>query len=120
MVLDLKIQLKYEDQIPVISLDGELDVYTYPKLSETLSGVIEEGYSDLVINLEMIKYIDSTGLGVLASSASKLSKNGGMMHVICTKPSVKKIFDVSGLLKKNFKMFDIEKTALENAKPKKK
>lgn len=65
MVLDLKIQLKYEDKVPVISLDGELDVYTYPKLSETLSGVIEEGYSDLVINLEMLKYIDSTGLGVL-------------------------------------------------------
>jgi anti-sigma B factor antagonist len=116
MAVDLEIKVRKEKNIPVITLSGEIDVYTYPKLNEALAALIEEGCKDLVINLEQVKYIDSTGLGVLANSAAKLSGKKGNLHVVCTKTNIKKIFDVSGLLKKNLKILDTEANALELSK----
>ncbi|HAR62278.1 MAG: hypothetical protein DKM50_12800 [Candidatus Margulisiibacteriota bacterium] len=112
MVLDLKIDVKREQNVPVITLAGEVDVYTYPQLKTAISDIIETGEKDMIINLEGVKYIDSTGLGVLASGANKLAKNNGFINIICTKPQIKKIFEVSGLTQANFRMFDDEKVAI--------
>lgn len=116
MVLDLKIDVKREEDIPVIILAGEVDVYTYPQLKTTITDIIETGESDMIINLEGVKYIDSTGLGVLASGASKLAKINGFINIICSKPQIKKIFEVSGLTQANFRMYDDEKVAIMEVK----
>ena len=116
MAVDLEIKVRKEKNIPVITLSGEIDVYTYPKLNEALATLIEEGCKDLVINLEQVKYIDSTGLGVLANSAAKIANKKGSLHLVCTKTNIKKIFDVSGLLKKNLKILDTEANALALSK----
>ena len=119
MVLDLKIEVRQEKDVPVISINGEIDIYTYPKLTETLNSVIEKGSLQIVINLENVRYIDSTGLGALADGANRISAQGGHVSIICNKPQVKKIFDVSGLAKKNLSLYDTESAALANAKSKK-
>ena len=116
MVLDLKIDIKREQDVPVITLSGEVDVYTYPQLKTAIADIIESGNRDMIINLEGVKYIDSTGLGVLASGASKLAKSNGFISIICTKPQIKKIFEVSGLTQANFRMFDDEKVAIMEIK----
>ena len=119
MVLDLKIEVRQDKDVPVISINGEIDIYTYPKLTETLNSVIEKGSTQIVINLEHVRYIDSTGLGALADGANRVSAAGGHVSIICNKPQVKKIFDVSGLAKKNLSLYDTELAALENAHHKK-
>ncbi|MFC1517886.1 STAS domain-containing protein [Candidatus Margulisiibacteriota bacterium] len=114
MVLDLKINIKKDKGIPVIILNGEIDVYTYPQLNEAMEKIIHDGNYNIVINLEDVRYIDSTGLGVLANSASKILTHKGQLNIVCTKPQVRKIFMVSGLMYKNLSLFDNEGTALSN------
>lgn len=118
MVLDLKIDVKKEEDVPVISLNGEVDIYTYPKLSEALDKVIKDGSPSMILNLEKVNYMDSTGLGAIAAGANKLSQIGGHMNIICTQPQVKKIFKVSGLMKKNLSIFDEKDEALAKARQK--
>lgn len=112
MSLNLKIEVREVSSVPVMDLDGEVDVYTYPQLNEAINKVINDNKHHIVINLEKVKYIDSTGLGVLASSANKISPKNGMLHVICNQSQIKKIFIVSGLLEKNFKLYDAESEAI--------
>ena len=106
MVLDLSVNVRKEESIPVVDVVGEIDVYTYPRLSETLNELLEDDAQNIVLNLEEVRYIDSTGLGVIANGANKLARKSGYVHIINANPQVKKIFEVSGLDKANFKIYE--------------
>ena len=117
MVLDLNVSIRENQNIPIIDLEGEIDVYTYPKLSDALNLVFEKypGTSDIIFNLEKVRYIDSTGLGVIANGANQISRlNQGYVTVINATPQIRKIFDVSGLVSANFHMYENENIALQN------
>ena len=63
-------QLKVETRTPkegvaVIALDGEVDVYTSPRLKQEMVDLLNRGLVHLVVDLNNVKYLDSTGLGVL-------------------------------------------------------
>jgi anti-sigma B factor antagonist len=115
MVLDLNVSIRENNNIPVIDLEGEVDVYTYPKLSDALQYIFQS-YPDsknLIVNLDKIRYIDSTGLGVIANGANQIKKNNeGYITIINATPQIRKIFDVSGLISANFKIFDNENDAI--------
>lgn len=114
MTINLKINSKMVKRTPVLSLEGEIDVYTYPVLNESLLELIKEGKNAIVIDMEKVSYIDSTGLGVLANSANKLLQKNGELRVICSQPQLIKVFSVSGLTNNNLKIFKSEETALGN------
>lgn len=121
MSLDLKISTKVVKKLPIIECQGEIDVYTYPILNDSMLNLIKEGNMNIIVNLEKVTYIDSTGLGVLANSTNKISEKNGELRIICTKPQLIKVFSVSGLTNKNLKIFASEEDAVNaNSKLKKK
>lgn len=112
-MLDFSVDIREEKQTPIIKINGEIDVYNAPRLSEYLKETLESGQvSILVINMENVQYIDSTGLGTVAQIAHTLSQKNGKIHVVCTRPSIKKIFEVSGLIRKNIILFEEESAAI--------
>ena len=115
MGLDLKIKSRKIKDTPVLDLEGEIDVYTYPALNDALLALIKDGNATIAVNMENVSYIDSTGLGVLANSINKLSEKKGELKVICNQPNLIKIFTVSGLLNRNLKIFPAETEAFKKA-----
>ena len=111
MGLDLKIKSRKIQDIPVLDLEGEIDVYTYPALNDALLALIKDGNAVITVNMENVSYIDSTGLGVLANGINKLSEKKGELRVVCAQPNLIKIFTVSGLLNRNLKIFNAESEA---------
>lgn len=114
MVLDLNVSIREREEVPVIDLEGEIDVYTYPKLSDALQFVFEKypQTQDIVINLDKIRYIDSTGLGVIANGANQINRlTNGFVTIVNATPQIRKIFDVSGLKSANFNIFETEDVA---------
>ena len=97
----------------VVDLNGEIDVYTSPKVKETISELIDQEHYKLVINLENVRYIDSTGLGVLIGGLKRVREHSGTVNLVCSNPQIKKIFDITGLVK-IFGIFDSEKAACES------
>ena len=63
--MDLKLGHHARDGIEVIEVQGEIDIYTAPRLRELLIDLVSRGSYQLVVNLDKVGFLDSTGLGVL-------------------------------------------------------
>jgi anti-sigma B factor antagonist len=96
----------------IVDLSGEIDVYTSPKVKDAMSSLIDKGVYNLIINLEKVRYIDSTGLGVLIGGLKRVREHGGSVNLVCTNPQIKKIFDITGLVK-IFGIFENEDSAMK-------
>ena len=81
----------------VIELGGEVDLYTAPEFKERLLKLIEEGKTRLVVDLTKATFIDSTTLGVLVGGVKRLRPTDGSLALVCTDPSIIKIFEITGL-----------------------
>ncbi len=83
----------------VITVQGELDVYTSPKLKEAIAEAVEAQNTDLVIDLNDVRYIDSTGLGVLIGTLKKIRESGCRMLLVCNVSQILSVFSITGLSK---------------------
>jgi len=100
------------NEIRGINIEGENDVYTSPKVKEALNDLIQKGNYNIIVNLEEVSYIDSTGLGVLIGALKRVKENKGDIKLVCTNLQIKKIFDITGLVK-IFDLYDTEEQALK-------
>ncbi len=96
------------NQIPVLRVEGEIDLHTCPALSNAIGQVLEKPGSHLILNLDKVSYIDSTGLGVISVAARQLADHDGKVYAVCTQAHIKKVFELSGLQGKNVVLYDSE------------
>ena len=114
--MDIKIDTRsLEGKAQVVEIQGEIDVYTSPKVKEIITELIEKESFNLIINLEGVRYIDSTGLGVLIGALKKVREKEGCINLVCNNPQIKKIFNITGLVK-IFGIFKNEEEALKSMK----
>lgn len=84
------------DGTTVVEVAGEIHVSTASEFSEHLKGVERDGCQALVVDLSAVEFIDSTGLGVLITSLRRLGRAGGRMAVVCSNPTVLRLFEITG------------------------
>ena len=96
MNFDIKTDQLADDSY-VISLAGEVDLYTAPEFKERMVQVIEDGKKHLVVDLSKATFIDSTTLGVLVGGVKRLRPSGGSLALVCTDQNISKIFEITGL-----------------------
>jgi anti-sigma B factor antagonist len=83
----------------VLAVGGEIDVYTAPQLRAELIRLADAGYAHIVVDMERVDFLDSTGLGVLVGALKRARAAGGSVELVCTQPKILKIFNVPGLEK---------------------
>lgn len=66
----------------VLSLLGDLDMWTLPLAKERVNGLVQEGKVKIVLDLEKMNYIDSSGLGFFIGTLKKLRDKGGDLVLI--------------------------------------
>jgi len=103
--MELDISTERDGSTCRIAVNGEVDVYTSPLLKTYLVDAVDDGCIDLVVDLENVGFIDSSGLGVLVSGLRRVKEQSGSMRIICTKEGILKIFRITGL-DKVFPIFD--------------
>lgn len=95
------VQMTIDDHIDgdraVLTVSGEVDVYTAPTLREHILTAIGEGASTVVVDLSKVAFMDSTGLGVMVGALKRLRQSEGRLVVVCDSEPVLKIFSVTGL-----------------------
>jgi anti-sigma B factor antagonist len=79
----------------VVHVGGDLDVYTAPRLQETLEQAMAGG-GRLVLDLTGVPFIDSTALGVLVGALQRSQSNGGDFRLVVGDPFLLKIFHITG------------------------
>lgn len=84
----------------VVRISGELDMLVADQLRKEIDQRLENSsISNLILNLEKITFIDSSGLGVIIGRYKKVSSKQGRMYIIGASPSVEKILHFSGINK---------------------
>lgn len=81
----------------VISLAGEVDLYTAPEFKQQLLDVISQGGKNVVVDFTNTTFIDSTTLGVLVGGVKRLRMNEGQLSLVCSDRNITKIFEITGL-----------------------
>jgi anti-sigma B factor antagonist len=89
----------------VIEVGGEIDVYTAPKLREKLISLVEAGSYQLIVDMEGVEFLDSTGLGVLVGGLKRVRAHDGWTDLVCTQSRILRIFRITGL-NKVFNIYD--------------
>ena len=97
--MDLSLETRQENDRTVIEVGGEIDVYTAPKLRERIIELVDEGQYHLVVDLEKVEFLDSTGLGVLVGGLKRVRTHDGSLSLVCTQERLLKIFRITGLTK---------------------
>jgi anti-sigma B factor antagonist len=97
MVVDLDIDESQRGDYTVVSVGGEIDVYTAPSLRERITDVLDRGVGHIVVDLRQVQFLDSTGLGVLVGAMRRVEGAGGRMVILCDKPHIMKVFEITGL-----------------------
>lgn len=97
--MDLTLATREEDGRAVIAVGGEIDVYTAPRLRDRITELVGQGHYDLVIDLEAVEFLDSTGLGVLVGGLKKVRAHDGSLELVCSQERLLKIFRITGLAK---------------------
>lgn len=101
--------------VNVISLSGRLDAYSANEVEKKLDSLIDAAQVRLVISLEKLEYISSSGLRVFLAALKKVKKQQGDIKLACLKPYIKEVFDIAGFTQL-FNMFDTEEAAVNSFK----
>jgi anti-sigma B factor antagonist len=97
VAMELEIATEQDGSSCMLTLTGEVDVYTAPQLKAQLVELIEGGCSNVVVNMESVSFIDSSGLGVLVSALRRARERDGIVRIVCTRENILKIFRITGL-----------------------
>jgi anti-sigma B factor antagonist len=105
---DIKTE-QLSDSAYVISLAGEVDLYTAPEFKQQLLEVIAQEGRQVVVDFTNTTFIDSTTLGVLVGGVKRLRTNDGELSLVCSDRNITKIFEITGL----DRVFSIHETRAE-------
>lgn len=97
--MSLQIQSSFNRELNQweIKAAGEVDISTAPKLRACLDNAFQEKKADIVLYLEELNYIDSTGLGVIIGIMSKMKENKNRITLINPKDNIKKLLNIISL-----------------------
>jgi anti-sigma B factor antagonist len=97
--VDLKLGHYSKGGVEVVDVQGEIDIYSAPRLRELLIDLASKNSYQLVINLDKVGFLDSTGLGVLVGALNRVRAHDGSLDLVCTHERTLKIFKITGLTK---------------------
>lgn len=107
----MEILEKKVGNVNLISIGGSLDAYSANDVESKLNSLIDAGQVRLVVSLDKLEYMSSSGLRVLLATLKKVRKQQGDIRLACLKPNIKEVFDISGF-NQLFNISDTEETAI--------
>jgi anti-sigma B factor antagonist len=81
----------------VLVVEGEVDLATVPQLSDALNRLVTDGHGHSVaVDLDGVRVLDDTALGVMLGNAGRARSNGGELVVVCTSERMRTRFENTG------------------------
>jgi anti-sigma B factor antagonist len=97
ITIDIKVETRVSGDWAVVDVEGEVDVFTAPKLREQIIGLLTAGRDRIVVNLEKVDFMDSTGLGVLVGGLKRVKEKEGSLALAGAHGTVLRVLTVTGL-----------------------
>ncbi|WP_027724412.1 anti-sigma F factor antagonist [Tuberibacillus calidus] len=98
--MSLSVDLEIKQEVLCIRLEGELDHHTADILRERVTEALNQHLiRHILLNLERLEFMDSSGLGVILGRYKEIAAMGGEMVVCSISAPVKRLFEMSGMFK---------------------
>jgi anti-sigma B factor antagonist len=98
-LVNLKLGHYNKDGIEVIDVGGKIDISTALRLRALLIDLVSKDNYQLIVNLDRVEFLDSTGLGVLLGGLKRVRAHDGSLDLVCTQERILKLFRTTGLAK---------------------
>lgn len=98
--MGLSTKFVIKEDVLIVRLTGELDHHEAEILRNKWKGMMYENpIKHVIVNLESVTFMDSSGLGVILGRYKEVLQLGGEMIVCSITPSIERLFDMSGMFK---------------------
>ncbi len=104
------------DNIPIIAVSGKIDAVTSKDLDAAIKGLMDQNKTLLVVDMEKVEFLSSSGLRVFMAAQNRLRKSGGELMLTSLQPFVKEVFVITGA-NRFFKMYQSQAEAIASLKP---
>ena len=104
--------MKVGEHAHVVTVEGELDLYTSPRLAAELEALATDEV-EVVLDLSGVSFMDSTALGSILAAARRLRLEGGRLAVVCTSGTARRLLTLVGL-DRVLPVYDTADRALEH------
>jgi anti-sigma B factor antagonist len=91
------IEVRQEDGCAIVAVRGEVDTVSAPRVQKAISAVVKEGHLCIVVDLNDVDFLDSSGLGVLVAARRSIREQGGDLRVVCAVPRLLQVFRITKL-----------------------
>ncbi len=93
----IETSLRHHDDVPVLDVTGEIDIYTTPQFKDAVSAAIDEGKPSIVINMTQVSYMDSSGFGTLLSATKRLRPVEGGLYLTGCNEAISRMLQITRL-----------------------
>jgi anti-sigma B factor antagonist len=93
---EMSVTVRREREAVIAEVTGAVDLTTVAPLRERLYALAGEA-QPLIVDLNHVTFIDSTGLGVLVGTARLVDGHGGSLHAVCSQPQTLKLLWLTGV-----------------------
>ena len=97
--MDLDVDTGQVGASSLLTLRGEIDVYTAPRLRQAIIDLVDGGAAHIIVDMSAVDFLDSTGLGVLVGGLKRVKVKDGSLSIVTSQDKILKIFDITGLNK---------------------
>jgi len=80
-----------------VTIGGEIDIFNSAEMKKSLTDLVNQKNSDMVLDCKYLDYIDSTALGALVGVLKNVKSYGGSIYLRNVKPNLSKLFKITNL-----------------------
>lgn len=106
----MKIDKSLYDDFAILTLKGDFDTFYCPKLQEEVEALLGDGTTNLILNLRLVKFINSTALGAIIKAFKRCKAEGGQLVLSHPSPFARDVIRKLGI-DQLVPMFDDDETA---------
>lgn len=107
----MQIKTDKQDDIVLCTIEGDIDINSSPDIKKAFDGLIKDKEAKIIVNLENVPYIDSSGLATLVEMFKRTKTYGGLLKLSNLSEKVRGLFEITKL-EKIFAIYD----TVENAR----
>lgn len=83
----------------VVTVQGDLDLFSAPALRAHFEDLIAAGHHHLVVDLDGVEFLDSTGIGALVLVLRSARAHNGSVRLVCTNGRIVWLLEITGVSK---------------------